>query len=149
MNTIRNDSAFEEIKRRLAVVSTDSTRQWGRMNLQQMLVHCTQQLKLALGEVPARQQGSFIMRSALSKWIAFSDIPWPKGTNTPNEMNVEKNSFSLKDVDTEKQELLSYLAKVRQQNHLQPHPFFGKLSLKEWSKLIYKHLDHHLKQFNS
>ncbi|MBB6632612.1 DUF1569 domain-containing protein [Cohnella thailandensis] len=29
----------------------------------------------------------------------------------------------------------------------QPHPFFGKFSPEEWRKGIYKHLDHHLRQF--
>jgi hypothetical protein len=27
------------------------------------------------------------------------------------------------------------------------HPFFGRLSGDEWGRLIYKHLDHHLRQF--
>jgi hypothetical protein len=27
------------------------------------------------------------------------------------------------------------------------HPFFGKLSGKEWGELTYKHIDHHLQQF--
>ena len=27
------------------------------------------------------------------------------------------------------------------------HPFFGKLTLEEWDKLSFKHLDHHLQQF--
>jgi hypothetical protein len=28
-----------------------------------------------------------------------------------------------------------------------PHPFFGPLAPDEWSILMYKHLDHHLRQF--
>ena len=28
-----------------------------------------------------------------------------------------------------------------------PHPFFGKLTPDEWAQLMYKHLDHHLRQF--
>jgi hypothetical protein len=30
-------------------------------------------------------------------------------------------------------------------NH--PHPFFGPLTPAEWAILMYKHLDHHLRQF--
>jgi hypothetical protein len=29
------------------------------------------------------------------------------------------------------------------------HPAFGKLSPRAWGVLIYKHLDHHLKQFGA
>ncbi|MCP3915760.1 MAG: DUF1569 domain-containing protein [bacterium] len=29
----------------------------------------------------------------------------------------------------------------------EPHPFFGPLTSEEWSRLMWKHLDHHLRQF--
>ena len=28
-----------------------------------------------------------------------------------------------------------------------PHSFFGRLTPEEWARLMYKHLDHHLRQF--
>jgi hypothetical protein len=28
-----------------------------------------------------------------------------------------------------------------------PHGFFGKMRAEEWAILMYKHLDHHLRQF--
>ncbi len=28
-----------------------------------------------------------------------------------------------------------------------PHSFFGKMTPEEWAILMYKHLDHHLRQF--
>ena len=27
------------------------------------------------------------------------------------------------------------------------HPFWGKMSFEDWDKLMYRHLDHHLRQF--
>jgi hypothetical protein len=30
-----------------------------------------------------------------------------------------------------------------------PHSFFGRLTPQEWSVLMYKHLDHHLRQFGA
>jgi transposase InsO family protein len=30
-----------------------------------------------------------------------------------------------------------------------PHPFFGNLTPQEWSRGMYKHLDHHLRQFGA
>ena len=30
-----------------------------------------------------------------------------------------------------------------------PHAFFGKLTPDQWSILVYKHLDHHLRQFGA
>jgi hypothetical protein len=28
-----------------------------------------------------------------------------------------------------------------------PHPFFGPLKAEQWAILMYKHVDHHLRQF--
>ncbi len=148
MKNINDLSAHHEIINRVRLLSSANIQLWGKMNLQQMLAHCTTQLKLALGEVSSTKQGSFVMRSTIGKWIAFSNIPWPKGSNTPNEMNVEKNHFVLTDIESEKKELLTHLNRIKDAYQLSPHPFFGSLSRKEWGQLIYKHLDHHLKQFS-
>ena len=149
MKNIFNESDYSEIKGRIQKLSNVNERLWGEMNLEQMLVHCTTQLKLSLGEVSAEQQGPSFMRSKLGKWILFSNIPWPRNVGTPNEMNAGLLSSKPTDVENEKITLLSYIEKARQEEQLKKHPFFGELNRKEWGRLIFKHLDHHLKQFGS
>ncbi|WP_373523883.1 DUF1569 domain-containing protein [Aquiflexum sp.] len=149
MKTIFNEEDYAEIRKRIMALSASSLRKWGKMDLQQMLLHCTAQLKLAVGEIPSKPQGPSLMRSGLGKWLLFSNLPWPKGAKTPDEMNVETNSFLVTDIELEKKDLLNYLEEVKRQDELYPHPFFGNLKRDEWSRLIYKHLDHHLKQFGS
>jgi hypothetical protein len=34
-------------------------------------------------------------------------------------------------------------------NPAQAHSFFGRLTPEEWATLMYKHLDHHLRQFGA
>ncbi|UXE65188.1 MAG: DUF1569 domain-containing protein [Chryseotalea sp. WA131a] len=148
MKNINKPSDYEEIVNRVKLLSTANIRQWGKMDLPQMLVHCTAQLKIALGEITAAPQGSFMMRTALGKWIAFSNFTWPRGTDTPNEMNVHMNSFTVTDIENEKKELLDYLARTKSASQLMPHPFFGAIRKKEWGRLVYKHINHHLKQFS-
>ena len=89
MKNIFIESDYLEIRSRIEKLSDANERLWGNMNLEQMLIHCTTQLKLALGEISAEQQGPSFMRSKLGKWILFSTIPWPKNVGTPNEMNTE------------------------------------------------------------
>lgn len=149
MKNILNEKDYSEIQERIQKLSAANIRRWGKMDMQQMLVHCTVQLKLAIGEIPSNTQGPSFMRSGLGKWILFSNMPWPKGATTPAEMNAQLAQFSLVDIEAEKKELLHYLEKAKEKEQLQPHPFFGNLNRKEWVRLIYKHLDHHLKQFNS
>jgi len=147
MGNIFNDTDFNKILDRIKLIAKESEKQWGQMSIEEMLAHCITQLRMALGEVTSQPQGSFVMRTAVGKWLAFSDIPWPKGSNTPIEMNVEKSSIQIKPIEREKEELVHYLNLTRNSSQLRPHPFFGTLNQKEWGQLIYKHLDHHLKQF--
>ena len=149
MKNVLNETDYSEIKDRVQKLSSSSSRLWGKMEMEQMLIHCTTQLKLALGEISSNQQGASFLRSKLGKWMLFSTIPWPKGAETPTQMNAEITSFAITDIETEKRELLNYLEKVRQEPQLKTHPFFGELSRGEWARLIYKHLDHHLKQFGN
>jgi len=149
MKNILNDQNYSEIRNRIQILSATNPQCWGKMKIEQMLVHCTRQLKLAVGEISSDPQGASFLRTRLGKWILFSSIPWPKGAETPAEMNAKLASFSLNDIEIEKSELLHYLEKAREQEQLMPHPFFGELNRKEWARLIYKHLDHHLKQFGS
>ena len=149
MKNILKEADYAEIRKRIMTLSDSSLRQWGKMEIQQMLVHCTTQLKLAVGEISAQTRGPSFLRSGLGKWILLSNLPWIKGAPTPDEMNVEKNNFLLTGIEMEKRDLLNYLEKAKGQVQLKPHPFFGNLSRNEWSRLIYKHIDHHLKQFGS
>ena len=149
MKNILNEADYSEIRNRIQNLSAASTRLWGKMDIQQMLMHCTTQLKLAVGEISSYIQGPSFMRSSLGKWILFSAVPWPKGAATPAEMNAELAHFVLTNIENEKTDLLNYLENAKGKAQLMPHPFFGKLNRQEWARLIYKHLDHHLKQFGS
>lgn len=149
MKNIHDASAYQEIVERIKLLSASHSPRWGKMSLPEMLAHCTVQLKMAVGEVSAPPQGSTFLRTALGKWIALGDIPWPKGAQTPNEMNMHRNKVIPLDIENAKNELLTYLKKINDLSSLSPHPFFGALSQTEWGKLIYKHLDHHLRQFGN
>ena len=149
MKNISNEADYSVIRNRIQNLSAESTRRWGKMNIEQMLLHCTMQLKLAVSEISSHTQGPSFMRSGFGKWILFSAVPWPKGVATPAEMNAALAQFSLTGIENEKKDLLNYLEKAKGQPQLMPHPFFGELNRQEWARLIYKHLDHHLKQFGS
>jgi hypothetical protein len=56
------------------------------------------------------------------------NIPWPKGSQTPTEMNVLKHAWAYTFLEKEKKELLMYLEKVNASSSLSRHPFFGTLN---------------------
>jgi hypothetical protein len=46
-------------------------------------------------------------------------------------------------------ELLDRAASARTTDTWPEHPAFGKLSTRAWGVLIYRHMDHHLRQFGA
>ena len=46
-----------------------------------------------------------------------------------------------------KQKIITFQNNGPEKCTTHPHPFFGKLTSEQWGKGIYKHLDHHFKQF--
>lgn len=148
MKNIFQQPDYESILERINFLTIYSKRQWGKMNLPQMLEHCAIQLKKALGLIPSSEpQGPALYRTGFGRYIALYLVPWPKNSATPPDMNMETNGIAVQSFEKEKEQLLQLLTQVQQKEHFSAHPFFGALNKKDWGRLIWKHLDHHLRQF--
>ena len=113
-----------------------------------MVVHVKDQLDIALGNKPAKAQGSFFLRTHLGRWLALYIAPWGKGKQaTPNEMDTLKNGTIITEFDSDKHLLLIRINEFIVAPDFAPHPFFGKISKKDWGRLAWKHINHHLWQF--
>ena len=85
----------------------------------------------------------------LAKPVFINEKPFSKNNPTAKELVVS----DPRDFSREQQQLR---AKVQQffdggeaKCTRHPHPFFGPLTPQEWSRGMYKHLDHHLRQFGA
>ncbi|MEO5998152.1 MAG: DUF1569 domain-containing protein [Chitinophagaceae bacterium] len=149
MENIFNDTDYHLIVHRINSLTVDNNRRWGKMNVNQVLEHCSIQLKLALNLLPSkRREGSFIFRTQLGRWLTLYVFPWPHGSETPSQMNMQKNDVAVQDFFMGKKQLLFLLGEIKQKQMLAPHPFYDELSQKDWGRLIWKHINHHLKQFS-
>ncbi|MFN4147581.1 MAG: DUF1569 domain-containing protein [Runella sp.] len=139
-----------QIEARLARLSPQSQRQWGSMSVHQMLTHCTDQIRICLGELPSKPRGNWLTRK-IAGWIAVNfPLQMPKNMKTIAELDPNKK-YMTQPTDF-KQDFDALLAAYHKMLHLPEshhfqHPVFGKLSKKEVIKLTNIHLDHHLKQF--
>lgn len=147
MQTIFNTQDKAIIIQRINHLSSLSNRQWGTMRVEEMLWHLRCQLELALG----LRERKTMLKSYLSlpafRWLALFIIPWPKGSATAPEMNVKKINPEVMQFDKEKELFLQRIAEVEKATELGPHPLFGQMNKKLWGRLIWKHMNHHLKQF--
>jgi Protein of unknown function (DUF1569) len=147
MKNILNHLHTEEILNRIDKLNPNSQSQWGRMDVAQMLAHCSLFQDIAMGNSfpPRGLLGRLIGRFV--KPILYNDKPIPHNMSTiPTILITDKKEF-----DTEREKLKQKIITFQNDGPAKctthPHPFFGKLSSEEWGKGIYKHLDHHLKQF--
>ncbi len=147
MNSIFDKNDFLKILQRVETIQRDSIRQWGTMNVAQMMAHVTSGIEMALGKITIQDRSNFITRWII-KPIALSSIPIKRNIKS-SQPNVE---ISLETFDSEKMRLLNVLQEMKARGSIgkwYPHPAFGSLTGEEWGRLIFKHLDHHFRQFSN
>ena len=139
-----------QIKLRVQHLSPDSPRLWGRMSPAQMLAHCSASLQMAAGEIrPRRALIGRIIGPAIKRVIVRDDEPFRRNSPTAKElvMTGEWNFEAERDRLSGLIDRFVAAGPTRCTTH--PHAFFGPLTPDEWAILMYKHLDHHLRQFGA
>jgi hypothetical protein len=116
------------------------------MNVYQMLRHCTLWEEMLLGKKLYRQSllgrlfGKMVLRTMLK------DEPMKPNLPTVPSFKISGNG----DVAAAKSEWINLISEHElQQSSGFVHPFFGKLTAEQAGRMAYKHIDHHLRQFNS
>jgi hypothetical protein len=145
MKSLWENDGRDEILTRIRALSADRRPQWGKLTAPQMLAHISDQIRMVLGDVPARR-GSGWLSVPPFNYLMIYVVPWPHGAKGPSEAFTTKPATW----DSDHEQLLTLIERFcdKQQQQAWPeHPLFGKLSGKDWAALSYKHLSHHLRQF--
>lgn len=147
MKNLFEEEAIVEIKNRIEKLNNKSQPNWGKMNVAQMLAHCTKALDMATGKINPPRIFAGRLLGPFFKSTYHNEKPFAKGSPTVKLIEV----IDERDFNKEKDSLkfaLDHLEKGGEyQFTLHPHPFFGHFSPLHWSTGMYKHLDHHLRQF--
>jgi hypothetical protein len=148
MNNLFEAARVKEIKERTAHLRPNSERLWGQMNPAQALAHCSRGIELALGErKPPRMLLGRIIGRIVKPMALGNDEPMRRNSPTVTELVVQDE----RDLGMERERLCGLIDRFAAAGPLgcttHPHSFFGRLTPDEWATLMYKHLDHHLRQF--
>lgn len=148
MTTIFNAQTINEFKLRIEKLDAQATPQWGKMNLYQMLKHCTDNELMMLEERSyARRFIGRLFGKIFLKKIVKNDHQLDKNSPTHPELIITDNG----DIEKQKQLWIEALERYPQKKTTDYsnfiHPFFGKMTRDEVSIFAYKHVDHHLRQF--
>ncbi|MCQ4085350.1 DUF1569 domain-containing protein [Saccharibacillus sp. JS10] len=147
MKNLFDLEASQEVLSRIDILTPDAQALWGKMNAAQMLNHCSKFQDVAAGDLISARSVLGRIVGGLAKPIFYNDKPLPKDMSTlPELVIIEPQTFETERA-TLKQKIQNFQSRGAQNQPLQLHPFFGKLTSEQWGKGLYKHLDHHLKQF--
>ncbi len=147
MNSLFNPVDREALSRRLANLEPNATRRWGKMDPAQMLLHCALGLEAATGDRPMTQVLIGRLITPFIRRAVLGEKPFRRNAPTDPTFVVS----DLQDFVAERTRLATLIDRFVQRGPelvgKQTHPFFGPLSGAEWGRLMYKHLDHHMRQF--
>jgi hypothetical protein len=149
MKNLYEQDSVQEIVARIDALQPTAERLWGKMDVSQMLAHCSAAMDMASGKInPPRMLigrliGSFV------KPIYTNEKPFSKSSPTEKKLVIADQ----REFQRERERLKVCVQEFHQGGESKctrhPHPFFGPLSPQDWSRGMFKHLDHHLRQFGA
>jgi uncharacterized protein DUF1569 len=148
MKSFYDAACVSEVKARLQRLQPESPRQWGKMNAPQAVAHCSTAMEWALGgKHPPRMFVGRIVGHFVKPLVFRDDEPMRRNSPTSPDLIVA----DPRDLTKEREQLCSQIDRFAKGGPAicttAPHPFFGRLTPDEWAVLMYKHVDHHLRQF--
>lgn len=135
----------QEVISRINKLTPQSEKQWGKMDVAQMLAHLQVPIDVAQGTHIVK--GNWLMKLILPlfKKMLYDEKPWKHSLPTDKTFIM---TGQPKDFEKEKSQLLDKVNRFTETNMVnEKHPIFGKLTKEQWSKATWKHIDHHLQQF--
>jgi Protein of unknown function (DUF1569) len=145
MKTIFDDHARGGILARVERLTPDSRPLWGKMNAEMMVTHLIAAMRMATGELVTKSKNLPIRFPPLQQLVVYL-LPWPKGVPTAPEL-LPSDRVSVVEGKRELARLIDDVGRRGAQKQWPHHPAFGNLSRRGWGVLVWRHIDHHLRQF--
>jgi hypothetical protein len=149
MKNIFEIGVVDEIINRINSLTPESKALWGKMHVAQMLAHCNVTYELVYtNKHPKPNFLISIILKLFVKKIVTNDTPYKRSSQTAPFFKIT----DPREFEFEKEKLVENIRKTQGLGinyfNNKPSHSFGVLTINEWNNLFYKHLDHHLSQFN-
>ncbi len=150
MKNLFDAESAKEMIARINSLTPETSAQWGKMTVDQMLAHCNVAYELAYSDNHPRPNGfTRFMLKMFVKSTVVGPKPYAKNSRTAPAFMIE----GRKDFEAEKARLIGFIEKTQKLGaaHFEGREShsFGKLTSQEWNVSFSKHLDHHLTQFGA
>jgi hypothetical protein len=150
MHNILVAASADAIKSRINNVQANNQRQWGKLTVDLMLQHLVDQIKIATGDLPVPNRGNFFTKHIL-KYLVLAKNELPKNIVSSAPFNAPASTIDADLLSSLKAQVFEWIDRfvVLDETAVHPHAALGKMSKKQWGRLIYQHMDHHLRQFGA
>jgi hypothetical protein len=119
------------------------------MTPHQAICHLSDSMRATLGEWTSPPHRIPPMR-ALVRTVAFNlPFRWPHGERTARELDQTKDGTKPVEFDRDRAELVTLLRRIASSRELPPHPLWGRMSRGMTGRYVWRHTDHHLRQFGA
>jgi len=139
-----------EYAQKLAQIPADTTPKWGKMNVQQMIEHMSDYVRIANGRTHMEIVTDAEMIPRMQAFLA-SDKPFKENTpnvlmsDTPPPVRNESHEAAIAELQGEVAHFINTYSQAPDKT--MANPFFGHLNFEQQLQLLYKHSTHHLRQF--
>lgn len=147
MKNLFQPETFDEAISRIDKLQPNSPRQWGKMDAAQMMAHVSATLDMASGKLNLPRVFIGRLLGPLVKPLFTNEKPFSRNSPTDQKLKVADPRDFVREQNQLKLKVQEFHQGGEAQCTRHPHPFFGSLSPQDWGRGMYKHLDHHLRQF--
>jgi len=145
MHTLWNEADRSSLVERFTRLSPGAAPRWGRFNAPRMVTHVTDALRSSLGELAVAAVPGPLKVWPLNTLVIYY-LPWPKGAPTAPELIARTPAEWGTELE-ELQAAIDRFAARGSHGSWPAHAAFGQIDGAAWGRLMYRHLDHHLRQF--
>lgn len=147
MKSIFTPETRTEIINRIDRLSKESKPAWGQMKVAQMVRHCALCEDYYFGHIKVRRSllGRLVGQKAIKGILNDEHSTFRKNAPTSAQFKVTE---TIQNLEIEKAEWISLIERYEtfSKNNF-VHWFFGNMTKEQLGQFVYKHCDHHLKQF--
>ena len=114
---------------------------FGKMNVNQMVCHCTDFFRMAMGAKKAEEYGVIEPKEIIALARNRKTAPAPKGFG-----QIEGEGTLPTHLENDKKLLKAHIIQFSQLDEdfeFTEHPYFGIIGRERWVELAYYHLNHH------
>jgi hypothetical protein len=145
MKSVWQQATLQELQDRLVTLTPDRRGRWGKMTAPQMVVHIADSFRSSLGDLHVKSKDLPLRYTPLKQLVIYW-LPFPKNAPTAPELIARKPGDWSSDLG-QLHELMNRFVLRNPKDSWPDHAAFGRLSGAQWGVLMYRHTDHHFRQF--